>query len=418
MPPPVVRVPRHIGRSAFVDVPSYTGNAGKALVVNDTGDGFAYVSVSLAAHNHAGEDITSGTIADARIASTITRDSEVMAIVLASDGNGSGLDADLLDGNDSSAFAAAGHSHTGIYQPLNAELTAIASLVGAANTVPSFAGPGAAVLLNVGTAANNLVKLDANAKLPAVDGSQLTNLPGGSTTQVQYNLSGVFAGDAGMTYDAANDALTVSGRVVTGVIRPPSDGTLAIQFQTAGGSTVMAINTTNQRVKAGVFVSPGAGAVLNPGGTRTDSYFEWLKPDNSLAWHIRNDGVAIFGTGMSVQSQFQTYAGVQFWGGSLGRAEANSPLITPFTTKVELTTVSAGNLGLVIKGAPSQTGASFRVVNNSDVVQFEIQPDGKLRTNQAANNTNTPSGATAKALPIYNTAGSLEGYIPVYGSPW
>jgi hypothetical protein len=35
---------------------------------------------------------------------------------------------------------------------------------------------GTAAILDVGTAANNVVQLDANAKLPAVDGSQLTNM--------------------------------------------------------------------------------------------------------------------------------------------------------------------------------------------------------------------------------------------------
>lgn len=37
----------------------------------------------------------------------------------------------------------------------------------------------------VGTSANNLVKLDANAKLPAVDGSQLTNVSVGAVLQVK-----------------------------------------------------------------------------------------------------------------------------------------------------------------------------------------------------------------------------------------
>jgi hypothetical protein len=42
--------------------------------------------------------------------------------------------------------------------------------------------------------------------------------PGGSTAQVQYNNAGSFAGDAGLTYDDANNALTVTGRVVTPLI--------------------------------------------------------------------------------------------------------------------------------------------------------------------------------------------------------
>jgi hypothetical protein len=89
----------------------------------DTLDGLDSTAFALAGHDHdadyaplvhvhAGEDITSGTVADARIASTITRDSEVFGIVLAADGAGSGLDADLLDGLSSAAFALAGHTHS------------------------------------------------------------------------------------------------------------------------------------------------------------------------------------------------------------------------------------------------------------------------------------------------------------------
>ena len=51
-----------------------------------------------------------------------------------------------------------------------------------AEEYPASAGPvytGTAAGLDVGTAANNVVQLDGSARLPAVDGSQLTNLPGG-----------------------------------------------------------------------------------------------------------------------------------------------------------------------------------------------------------------------------------------------
>jgi hypothetical protein len=46
--------------------------------------------------------LSTGTVPEARIDSLIARDSEVFSIVLARDGAGSGLDADLLDGRDSS----------------------------------------------------------------------------------------------------------------------------------------------------------------------------------------------------------------------------------------------------------------------------------------------------------------------------
>jgi hypothetical protein len=50
------------------------------------------------------KNISTGTLSAARIDASLTRDSEVMPIVLASDGAGSSLDADLLDGLDSSSF--------------------------------------------------------------------------------------------------------------------------------------------------------------------------------------------------------------------------------------------------------------------------------------------------------------------------
>ena len=49
-------------------------------------------------------NINAGTLGEARIAGAIARDNEIMPTVLANDGPGSGLDGDLLDGQDASAF--------------------------------------------------------------------------------------------------------------------------------------------------------------------------------------------------------------------------------------------------------------------------------------------------------------------------
>lgn len=56
--------------------------------------------------------------------------------------------------------------------------------------------------------------------------------PGGSTTQVQYNNAGAFAGDAGMTYNAGTDTLSVGSATIT-------------TAATVGGQNVCLANGTN-----------------------------------------------------------------------------------------------------------------------------------------------------------------------------
>ncbi|MFC1583364.1 hypothetical protein ACFL4U_01650 [Candidatus Neomarinimicrobiota bacterium] len=70
-------------------------------------------SVARSDHGHAGKDITSGIVADVYIDAAIARDSEIMTTVLATDGPESTLDADLLDGQEASEFASAAHVHAG-----------------------------------------------------------------------------------------------------------------------------------------------------------------------------------------------------------------------------------------------------------------------------------------------------------------
>lgn len=73
-----------------------------------------------------------------------------------------------------------------------------------------LSGLGTAALANAGTAAGNVVVLDGSARLPAVDGSQLTGLPGGgSVTSVALS---------------APTGFSVTGSPITG------SGTLALAF--------------------------------------------------------------------------------------------------------------------------------------------------------------------------------------------
>ena len=72
--------------------------------------GKAASSFATAGHLHDGAVIVSGEVAEPRIDKDLARDIEVLPIVLASDGSGSGLDADLLDGLHASDFVTGGQS--------------------------------------------------------------------------------------------------------------------------------------------------------------------------------------------------------------------------------------------------------------------------------------------------------------------
>jgi hypothetical protein len=120
-------------------------------------------------------DATLGTNTG-QIANTKFVQSAITALINAAPG---ALDTlkELADAiGDDANFAATITTALAGKQALNANLTALAGLTGAANKVPFFTALATLSLLTVGAAANNLVQLDGAGKLPAVDGSALTGL--------------------------------------------------------------------------------------------------------------------------------------------------------------------------------------------------------------------------------------------------
>lgn len=136
---------------------------------------FTAGSLTTTGHAHAGEDITSGTVADARIAATIARDSEV-----------------------SSAISAL----SSVYQPLDSDLTAIAAL-----TTTSFGralleladaaagrttlGLGTAALEDIGTSGANVPLLSTANTFSAAQ--EIANASGGSTPGNYLRITGSIA---------------------------------------------------------------------------------------------------------------------------------------------------------------------------------------------------------------------------------
>lgn len=154
--------------------------------------------------------------------------SDILTKIKTVDGASSGLDADLLDGNHASAFATSGHNHSGTYQPLDGDLTAIAALSGTSGLLKKTAADtwaldtsSYATTSDVSTAISNLVAsapstldtlnelaaaLDNDASFSSTVSTALGNrlrfdasqtLTSGQKAQAITNLGAISASDVG-----------------------------------------------------------------------------------------------------------------------------------------------------------------------------------------------------------------------------
>jgi microcystin-dependent protein len=108
----------------------------------------------------------------------------------------------------------------------------------------STASLGTAASLNVGTSANNIVQLDGSAKLPAVDGSALTNLP------VSFSMpSGCVMPYAGSS--APSGWLFAFGQNVSRTTYAALFAAIGTAYGSGDGSTTFALPDLRGRVVAG-----------------------------------------------------------------------------------------------------------------------------------------------------------------------
>jgi len=117
-------------KAATASTATTAGNA-------DTVDGQHAAAFAPASHTHNGAAINAGKVGATFVDEALTRDSEVLTIIKAGDGAGSGVDADTVDGFDATAFAPAGHTHDGVYYARNKGVQATRTLVAGTNTTIS-----------------------------------------------------------------------------------------------------------------------------------------------------------------------------------------------------------------------------------------------------------------------------------------
>ena len=147
----------------------------------------------------------------------------------------------------------------------------------------------------------------------------------------------------------------------------------------------------------------GYGLFLIMGTSQTYAPIEIRRSNGTIAWSVGADGSQTISTanlteGINVTAN--NLVAAMSWVRSTATLllKSNGPSGQPLRTQ----------------GASGQTAPHYRAIDSVGATLFEIGPDGNIRTSCTAAAT-TP-GSVVRRLPIYDAAGTLLGYIPIYDS--
>jgi hypothetical protein len=329
----------------------------------------------------------SGTVPDARISATITRDTEVMPLVLANDGVGSGLDADLLDGLDSTTFirtngpAAIGGnnsvnailtvtqsgSHNGVLATTASTTAGRAALVGQAGAV----GPAINSVAGVfGTSAAGRGVIGSSASHDGVFGYSTSGRGVVAQSQYGYGLS----------------ALSITNYAVHGV----GNNRAGVRGESSSGNGVEGHASATSGVVYGV---KGENFSNNGAGVRGDSTWVGVWGDSSGRWGLygrstgANNSYGVYGTVSAGTGNYAGYfsgnahvTGTLSKGGGSFKIDhpldpANKYLSHSFVESPDMMNVYNGNVTLDETGTAWVTLPAYFEALNRDF-RYQLTPIG------------------------------------------
>ncbi len=239
--------------------------------------------------------------------------------------------------------------------------------------------------IDVGTTANKIVQLDGTGKLPAIDGSQLTNLPVGTETDPTVKAINGIVKSNGTTISAATAGTDYQAPLVSGTNIKTINGTSVL-----GAGNITAVTTeTDPAVKAinGLVKSDGTtiGAVVSGTDIKTINGTSLLGAGNITAVTSETDPAVKAINGL-----------VKSNGTTISAASAGTDYLAPNGNGSALTNLNASNLTTgTVPTARIDVGTTANKI-------VQLDGTGKLPAVDGSQLTNLPAGTetdpTVKAI--------------------
>ena len=220
--------------------------------------------------------------------------------------------------------------------------------VSSASSSRSNLGLGTAAVLNTGTSAGNAIVLDGSARLPAVDGSQLTGLPSG--------YSGWTVSDGSNSENiASTNTVTFAGSGATSVAYNTGNNTLTIS--STDNNTVYSNATTG-----------AAGLMSSADKTKLDAVeasADVTDTTNVVASLTAGTGISIAADGTIANTVPATTSASDLTSGTL--PDARFPAALPAISGANLTNLPAGGIASVAADTSPQLGGDLDA-NSNDIL--------------------------------------------------